>query len=140
MEHVTHFFLHIIDTLGYGGLFFVMVLGNMGVPIGAEFVVAAAGALAATGHLSSVRLAKQWRPSSTEARPARTSTSHRVRGVSRPSKTMLPPVTRPRSAGSRLAIARRSVVLPAPLGPTIARISPRASCSETSCSPTMPPA
>jgi membrane protein DedA with SNARE-associated domain len=56
VEHVTHFFLGIIDKLGYAGLFIVMVLGNMGVPIGAEFVVTAAGALAATGHLSSVWL------------------------------------------------------------------------------------
>jgi membrane protein DedA with SNARE-associated domain len=56
VEHVTHFFLGIIDKLGYAGLFVVMVLGNMGVPIGAELVVATAGALAATGHLSSVWL------------------------------------------------------------------------------------
>ncbi len=56
MEHVTHFFLGIVDKLGYAGLFIVMVLGNMGVPIGAELVVTAAGALAATGHLSSVWL------------------------------------------------------------------------------------
>jgi len=56
LEHVTHFFLGIVDKLGYAGLFIVMVLGNMGVPIGAELVVAAAGALAATGHLSSVWL------------------------------------------------------------------------------------
>jgi len=56
VEHVTHFFLGIVDKLGYAGLFIVMVLGNMGVPIGAELVVTAAGALAATGHLSSVWL------------------------------------------------------------------------------------
>jgi membrane protein DedA with SNARE-associated domain len=54
MEHVSHFFLSIIDRAGYPGLFIVMVLGNMGVPVGAEFVVAAAGALVATGHLSSL--------------------------------------------------------------------------------------
>lgn len=57
MEHLTHFFLHIIDKLGYPGLFLVMTLGNMGVPVGTELVVPAAGALAATGHLSSVWLA-----------------------------------------------------------------------------------
>jgi membrane protein DedA with SNARE-associated domain len=56
MEHVSHFFLSIIDRAGYPGLFVVMVLGNMGVPVGAEFVVAAAGALTATGHLSSLWL------------------------------------------------------------------------------------
>jgi membrane protein DedA with SNARE-associated domain len=33
-----------------------MVLGNMGIPVGAELVVPAAGALAASGHLSSVWL------------------------------------------------------------------------------------
>ena len=34
-----------------------MVLGNLGIPVGTELVVPAAGALAATGHLSSVWLA-----------------------------------------------------------------------------------
>jgi membrane protein DedA with SNARE-associated domain len=57
MEAFTHFFLHLIDTLGYPGLFLVMTLGNMGIPVGTELVVPAAGALAATGHLSSVWLA-----------------------------------------------------------------------------------
>jgi membrane protein DedA with SNARE-associated domain len=32
----------------------VMAIGNMGIPVGTEFVVPAAGALSATGHLSSV--------------------------------------------------------------------------------------
>jgi membrane protein DedA with SNARE-associated domain len=57
LEQFTHFFLHIVDKLGYPGLFLVMVLGNLGVPVGTELVVPAAGALAATGHLSSVWLA-----------------------------------------------------------------------------------
>lgn len=57
MEHFTNFFLNLVDHAGYGGLFVVMVIGNMGVPIGAEFIVPAAGALAATGHLSSLWLA-----------------------------------------------------------------------------------
>jgi membrane protein DedA with SNARE-associated domain len=56
MEHVSHFFFSIIDHAGYPGLFAVMVLANMGIPVGAEIVVPAAGALAATGHLSSVWL------------------------------------------------------------------------------------
>jgi len=34
-----------------------MVLGNIGLPVGTEIVVPAAGALAATGHLSSWWLA-----------------------------------------------------------------------------------
>jgi membrane protein DedA with SNARE-associated domain len=57
VEHFTQIFLDIIDEAGYPGLFLVMVLGNMGIPVGTELVVPAAGALAATGHLSSVWLA-----------------------------------------------------------------------------------
>ncbi|MBD5654820.1 MAG: DedA family protein [Candidatus Eremiobacteraeota bacterium] len=57
MEHISHFFMSVIDRAGYPGLFFVMMLGNMGFPVGAELVVPAAGALAATGHLSNVWLA-----------------------------------------------------------------------------------
>jgi len=57
VELLTHFFLGIVDKLGYVGLFFVMALGNLGIPVGTELVVPAAGALAATGHLSSVWLA-----------------------------------------------------------------------------------
>jgi len=57
VEHFTSFFLNLVDHAGYGGLFVVMVIGNMGVPIGAELIVPAAGALAATGHLSSLWLA-----------------------------------------------------------------------------------
>jgi membrane protein DedA with SNARE-associated domain len=57
VEHITHFFIGIIDQAGYPGLFLVMVIGNVGIPVGAELVVAAAGAAAATGHLSNVWLA-----------------------------------------------------------------------------------
>lgn len=57
MEHLTSFFLNIVDQTGYLGLFLVMVIGNLGIPVGTELVVPAAGALAATGHLSSVWLA-----------------------------------------------------------------------------------
>ncbi len=57
MEHFTEIFLNIIDQAGYPGLFLVMLIGNMGIPVGTEFVVPAAGALAATGHLSNVWLA-----------------------------------------------------------------------------------
>jgi len=57
LQHLTHFFLSIIEHAGYAGVFFVMVLGNLGIPVGTELVVPAAGALAATGHLSSVWLA-----------------------------------------------------------------------------------
>ncbi len=57
MEHFTQIFLNIVERAGYTGLFLVMVVGNMGIPVGAELVVPAAGALAATGHLSNAWLA-----------------------------------------------------------------------------------
>jgi len=57
VEAISHFFLGLVDQAGYAGLFIVMVLGNLGIPVGTELVVPAAGALAATGHLSSVWLA-----------------------------------------------------------------------------------
>ncbi len=54
MEHLHHFFLHIIDTAGYVGLLIVMILGNLAIPVGTEIVLPAAGVLSATGHLASV--------------------------------------------------------------------------------------
>ena len=57
MEQFTQIFLNIIDQAGYPGLFLVMALGNLGIPVGTELIVPAAGALAVTGHLSSVWLA-----------------------------------------------------------------------------------
>ncbi len=57
MEHLSHFFLNFVDQFGYAGLFVVMVLANLGIPVGAELVMPAAGALVATGHLSSLWLA-----------------------------------------------------------------------------------
>jgi membrane protein DedA with SNARE-associated domain len=56
MESLMSFFLGLVHSLGYTGLFVVMVLGNVGIPVGTEIVVPVAGALAATGHLSSVFL------------------------------------------------------------------------------------
>ena len=53
VEHLSHFFLNLVDHFGYAALFVGMVLGNCGLPVGAELVLPAAGALAATGHLSS---------------------------------------------------------------------------------------
>ncbi len=57
MHAFTAFFLNLIDHAGYGGLFVAMTLANIGAPIGSEIVLPAAGALAATGHLSSVWIA-----------------------------------------------------------------------------------
>jgi membrane protein DedA with SNARE-associated domain len=54
MEHVAHFFFGLVERFSYPGLFAVMMLGNLGVPVATEFVMLAAGSLAATGHLSSV--------------------------------------------------------------------------------------
>jgi membrane protein DedA with SNARE-associated domain len=53
MEHLSHFFHSVVVHFGYAGLFFVMMLGNMGMPAGTEVVMPTAGALAGTGHLPS---------------------------------------------------------------------------------------
>ncbi len=45
--------VELIHHAGYAGLFVIMALGNMGVPVGTEIVLPTAGALAAQGHLSS---------------------------------------------------------------------------------------
>ncbi len=57
MHAFSAYFLHLIDHFGYFGLYVVMTLGNIGAPVGAELVLPAAGALVATGHLSSPWLA-----------------------------------------------------------------------------------
>ncbi|MBC5828849.1 MAG: DedA family protein [Candidatus Eremiobacteraeota bacterium] len=54
MEHLSAFFISLVDHVGYAGLFVVMAFGNIGAPVGTEFVVPAAGALVATGHLSNL--------------------------------------------------------------------------------------
>lgn len=57
MHALTTFFLNLVDHAGYLGLFVAMTLANIGAPVGSEIVLPAAGALAATGHLSNVWLA-----------------------------------------------------------------------------------
>ncbi len=57
MHGFTEFFLNLLHHAGYGGLFAVMTLANIGAPIGSEVVLPAAGAMAAKGFLSSVWLA-----------------------------------------------------------------------------------
>jgi membrane protein DedA with SNARE-associated domain len=54
MEHLTQFFVQLVKHAGYPGLFTVMLLGNIGIPVGTELVVPTAGVLAAKGHFSSV--------------------------------------------------------------------------------------
>lgn len=56
MEHAQHVVAALIDHYGYWGLFIGMALGNVGVPIGTELLLPVAGALTATGHLSSLEL------------------------------------------------------------------------------------
>lgn len=57
MHALTSFFLNLVDHAGYAGLFVAMTLANIGAPVGSEIILPAAGALAATGHLSNVWIA-----------------------------------------------------------------------------------
>ena len=54
MEQLSHFFLNLVDHVGYLGLFIAMTAGNIGAPVGSEIIIPAAGALVATGHLPSL--------------------------------------------------------------------------------------
>lgn len=56
MEHLQQAIVGLIDQYGYLGLFVGLALGNLGVPIGTEIILPVAGALTATGHLSSLWL------------------------------------------------------------------------------------
>jgi membrane protein DedA with SNARE-associated domain len=60
MEHLTTVFHDLVVHFGYGGLFVVMFLGNMGAPAGTEFVMPTAGALASQGHLPSIGGLPAW--------------------------------------------------------------------------------
>lgn len=57
MHAFSAYFLHLVDHYGYAGLLVSMVLANIGAPIGSELILPAAGALAATKHLSSIWIA-----------------------------------------------------------------------------------
>src|SRR5260370_31777335 len=76
---------------------------------------------------STDRAGKMPRPSGTSEMPRRATRSPRMRVMSRPSK-----LTFPDDGRSRPPTARSSVVLPAPLGPSRATISPASTCSEAS--------
>jgi membrane protein DedA with SNARE-associated domain len=54
--HLQDAIVALVDHYGYGGLFIVMALGNIGAPIGSEVVLPLSGALTATGHLANVWL------------------------------------------------------------------------------------
>jgi membrane protein DedA with SNARE-associated domain len=56
VEHLYQAALGLIDHYGYGGLFVALALANVGAPLGSELILPVSGALAATGHLSSVWL------------------------------------------------------------------------------------
>ena len=56
MEHLQQAVVSLVDHYGYAGLFVGLLLGNLGVPIGTELLMPAAGALTATGHLPSLWL------------------------------------------------------------------------------------
>lgn len=51
MGHLHDLAIALIDHFGYGGLFTVLLLGNIGAPVGAEIIMPIAGGLTATGHL-----------------------------------------------------------------------------------------
>ncbi|HTV72324.1 MAG TPA: DedA family protein [Candidatus Acidoferrales bacterium] len=50
MQHLTQFFISLVAHAGYPGLFFVMILGNIGIPVGTELVVPMSGALSGPGQ------------------------------------------------------------------------------------------
>jgi len=54
MGSLTHVFSHLVEQAGYPGLFLAMLLGNIGIPVGTELIVPAAGAAVGSGHLSSI--------------------------------------------------------------------------------------
>ncbi|MBV9277737.1 MAG: DedA family protein [Candidatus Eremiobacteraeota bacterium] len=54
MQQISATLLALVDHAGYAGLLLVMAIGNIGVPVGSEIILPAAGALVATGHLHSL--------------------------------------------------------------------------------------
>lgn len=53
MDQLQNAVMALVHAYGYAGLFFVMILGNVAMPVGTEVVVPVAGAAAGAGHLSS---------------------------------------------------------------------------------------
>src|SRR5512132_2473830 len=80
---------------------------------------------------STVRCAKQWRPSITWITPRFTTCDGLRLSMRTPSKWIAPLVTSPRSACSRFETAFSVVVLPAPLAPRRATMPPSGTASET---------
>ncbi|HET7813852.1 MAG TPA: DedA family protein [Candidatus Baltobacteraceae bacterium] len=57
MHAVSEFFRHLVEHFGYGGLFVVMTLANIGAPVGSEIVLPGAGVLVSKHLLSNVWIA-----------------------------------------------------------------------------------
>ena len=57
LHHVQDLAIGFVEHYGYFGLFIMMVVGNIGAPIGSEIVLPVTGGLVATGHLSNVWIA-----------------------------------------------------------------------------------
>jgi len=53
MEHFQSLILGLVHAYGYAGLFIIMMLGNLAVPVGSEIALVAGGAAAGAGQLSS---------------------------------------------------------------------------------------
>src|SRR6202165_2324754 len=95
----------------------------------------AAGVCAPISRFSStVSVRNTWRPSGTWAMPTPGRSAAAVSDSTRPSYSIRPP-----SSGTTPEIARNSVVLPAPLGPTIATNCPSPTSRLTPCSACNPP-
>jgi membrane protein DedA with SNARE-associated domain len=56
VDHLQQAVVSLVDHYGYLGLFLGLALGNLGAPVGTEVILPVAGALVATGHLSSLWL------------------------------------------------------------------------------------
>ena len=80
---------------------------------------------------SVVRCSNTRRPSNTWTRPILVISNGRMPSMRRPSNSMLPLVTSPRSVRSTPEIAFRVVVLPAPLAPSRVVILPASTAIET---------
>jgi membrane protein DedA with SNARE-associated domain len=60
MGHLLHAFHTLVAHFGYFGLFVVMTLGNMAIPVGTEVVMPTAGGLAGSGHLPALGPIPAW--------------------------------------------------------------------------------
>ena len=60
MESLAAFFHSLVVHFGLPGLFVVMAIGNIGVPVGTEVVMPTAGALAGGGHFPSLGPIPAW--------------------------------------------------------------------------------